>query len=111
MQLRFRPDGRVDQRASSHHGYNYHLGMGNWGSDAGLVSRDGWGPETGLLFVSGGSHAGNAISLAGRDRFTPGSRVHLIPLEEIATTNTIRFAVSPPWLKQVWLDPEAEGTA
>jgi hypothetical protein len=110
VQLRFRPDGRVDQRASSHHGYNYSLGMGNWGSDAGLVSQDGWGPETGLLFVSGGSHAGNAISLGGRDRFTPSSRVHLIPFEEIAATSDARFAVSPPWLKKVWFDPESDGT-
>lgn len=110
VQLRFRPDGKVDQRASSHHGYNYFLSKGNWGSDAGIVSRDGWGPETRLLLVSGGSHAGNAIGFADANRFTPGRRVHLIPLEPIATTSTARFAVSPPWLKKVWLDPEAEGT-
>jgi hypothetical protein len=110
VQLRFRPDGQVDQRASSHHGYNYARGNGNWASDVGLVSRGCWGPETEVLFVSGGSHAGKA-----RDyqvaRFTPGDRVHLIPLEEIAATSTARFAVSPPWLKQVWRDPEAEGTS
>lgn len=110
VQLRFGPDGEVDQRASSHHGYNHGRGNGNWASDAGLISRDGWGPETHLLFISGGSHAGKALDYE-ISRFTPGDRIHLIPLEEIAATNTARFAVSPPWLKQVWLDPEAEGTS
>jgi hypothetical protein len=111
VQLRFRPDGQVDQRASSHHGYNYTRGNGNWASDAGLVSRDAWGPETHLLFVSGGSHAGRARDLTEAVRYTPGHRVHLIPLEQIVAESVTRFAVSPPWLKQVWLDPEAEGTS
>jgi hypothetical protein len=110
VQLRFRPDGEVDQRASSHHGYNYAGSMRNWGSDAGLVSHESWGSETGVLLVSGGSHAGNTIGFAEIDRFTPGRRVRLIPLEQIAATSTTQFAVSPPWLKKVWLDPEAEGT-
>jgi hypothetical protein len=110
VQLRFRPDGSVDQRASSHHGYNYFLSDLNWASDAGLVPHDGWGPETHLLLVSGGSHAGNAIGFADVDRFTPGRRVHLVPLEPVAADSGARFAVSPPWLKRVWLDPEAEGT-
>jgi hypothetical protein len=111
VQLRFGPDGKVDQRASSHHGYNYTRGSANWASDTGLVSRVGWGPETRLLFVSGGSHAGRARDLTAITRFTPGDRVHLIPLEEIATTAATSFAVSPPWLKKVWLDPEAKGTS
>jgi len=110
VQLRFGPDGRVDQRASSHHGYNYLLSVRNWGSDAGLVSHDGWGPETRLLLVSGGSHAGNAAGFVEIDRYTPGRRVHLIPLEEVATTSTARFAISPPWSKLVWTDPEYAGT-
>jgi hypothetical protein len=110
LQFRLLPDGRVDQRASSHHGYNHARGIGNWGSDTGIVHRAGWGPATNFHFVSGGSHAGNAIGFPEIDRFTPGDRVYLIPLEQIAATSTARFAVSPPWLKKVWLDPEAEGT-
>jgi hypothetical protein len=124
VQLRFGPDGRVDERASSHNGYNSEPGgPSNWGSDMGssvakgaveLVGargRNGWGEETHLLFVSGGSHAGNTMDLTDIDRYTPGRRVHLIPLEDIATTSTANFAISPPWLKEVWLDPEAEGTS
>jgi hypothetical protein len=110
VQFRIHPDGQVDQRASSHHGYNYFLSKRNWGSDAGIVSHGGWGPETRLLLVSGGSHAGNAAGFADVNRYVPGHRVHLIPLEQIATTSTARFAVSPPWLKKVWLDPEYAGT-
>jgi hypothetical protein len=123
VQLRFGPDGTVSQRASSHHGYNAGLSVRNWGSDAGIAPLknvaeaigarpgNGWGPETGLLFVAGGIHAGNTLGLAGVGRFTPGRRVHLIPLEDVAATSTARFAISAPWLKNVWLDPEAEGTS
>lgn len=122
VQIRIRPDGSVDQRASSHHGYNHDRGVGNWGSDAdiglledvaealGARPRNGWGPETRVLLVSGGSHAGNAAGDQVGDRRTPGRRVHLIPLEEIASGSRARFAISPPWRKQVWRDPEAEGT-
>ena len=126
VQLRFGPDGEVAERASSHNGYNYRRRSRNWGSDAdigplkwgaeaiGARPENGWGPETGLLFVSGGSHAGNALAtfnLDQVDHFTPGRRVHLIPLEDVAPTSTAHFAISPPWLKDVWFDPEAEGTS
>ncbi len=122
VQIRFGPDGEVDQRASSHNGFNHAQGVANWGSDAGIGplkdvaeavgarARNGWGPETGLLLVSGGSHAGNSGGIPRIDRLTHGRRVHLIPLEPIAATSTDRFAVSPPWRKRVWRDPEAEGT-
>lgn len=121
-QFRLRPGGEVDQRASSHHGYNYELGVANWGSDAGIGpledlaeelgarAPNGWGPRTGLLLVSGGSHAGNAAGGERGGRFTPGRRVHLVPLEPLAARNRSAFAVSPPWRKRVWFDPEAEGT-
>ncbi|HEU4392331.1 MAG TPA: hypothetical protein VFR04_01710 [Solirubrobacterales bacterium] len=122
VQLRIGPDGRVDQRASSHHGYNYGHSAANWGSDAGFGpladaaealgarERNGWGPETGLLLVSGGSHAGNAAGIPHVDRFTPGRRVHLVPLEPIAVGDDSLFEVSPPWHKRVWRDPEADRT-
>jgi hypothetical protein len=110
VQFRIRPDGSVDQRASSHHGYNYFRSDVNWTSDAGIATHDGWGPATHILLVSGGSHAGNAIGSANSGHFTPGSSVHLVPLERIASWSATRFAISSPWLKQVWSDPEAEGT-
>jgi hypothetical protein len=87
--------GGVDQRASSHHGYGR-----------------GWVPEHGVYAVAGGSHAGEVLPLAfGSDRTTPGGRLSLIPLEPIAAENPdVEFAVTPPWLKKVWRDPEYEGT-
>jgi len=123
VQLRFGPAGEVAQRASSHHGYNHEQGIANWGSDAGIGPlddiaealgarpRNGWGPETRILLVSGGSHAGNATGIPRIERLTPGNRVHLVPLEPIAAAGAATFAVSPPWRKQVWRDPEAEGTS
>src|SRR3954451_7304640 len=41
VQFRIGPDGSVEERASSHHGYNYFLSDNNWTSDAGLVAHDG----------------------------------------------------------------------
>ncbi len=122
VQLRIGPDGEIAQRASSHHGYNHTKGPANAGSDAGVGPlrvlaeavgarpRNGWGPASGLLFVSGGSHAGNVDAFTTIDRLTPGSRVHLVPLEPIAAETDARFAISPPWRKRVWLDPESEST-
>jgi len=122
VQIRIRPDGSVDERASSHNGYNHSQGVANWGSDAaigplkdaaeavGLRPHNGWGPETHILLVSGGSHAGNAAGIPHLERLTPRNRVHLIPLEPIAAANQARFAITPPWLKRAWLDPETEGT-
>jgi hypothetical protein len=122
VQIRIGPDGQVDERASSHDGYNYGQSAANWGSDAGIDplknaaeaigarDRNGWGPETGLLLVSGGSHAGDAIGAPHVDHFTPGRRVHLIPLEPVAATDSSQFAISPPWRKKAWRDPEAAGT-
>ena len=123
VQIRVRPDGRIDQRASSHHGHNYTKGIANAGADAGIGplkdfaellgarARNGWGPETRLLLVSGGSHAGNSRGIPDLDRVTPGDRVHLIPIERLlSSVDGTRFAVPPPWRKHVWRDPEAEGT-
>jgi hypothetical protein len=122
VQIRIGPDGSVDERASSHNGYNHDQGVSNWGSDAGigplkdaaeavgLRPQNGWGAETHILLVSGGSHAGNASGIPHIERLTPRNRVHLIPLESVAATSQARFAITPPWRKRVWSDPEAEGT-
>lgn len=122
VQFRIGPDGDVAQRASSHNGYNNAKGIANAPSDAGIDPlrdlaeavgarpRGGWGRPSGLLFVSGGSHAGNVGALQAIDRLTPGNRVHLVPLEPIAAESGAQFAISPPWRKRVWLDPEAEDT-
>lgn len=123
VQVRIRPDGSVQERATSHEGYNAGPGpVYGWASDAGidvvkkaeetvgLRAGNGWGPETHFLMVSGGSHAGHTTGLSHIDRLTPGNSVRLIPLEPIAATTSARFAISPPWRKRVWRDPEAEGT-
>ncbi|HYP55165.1 MAG TPA: DUF559 domain-containing protein [Solirubrobacterales bacterium] len=123
VQVRIGPDGRVDERASSHHGYNHAAGVANAGADVGIDAvrglaeaigarpRNGWGPSEGLLRVSGGSHAGNAEGYFDLDRIAPAPSIHLVPLEPIAVAgHRYRFAVSPPWRKRAWTDPEASGT-
>ena len=122
MQIRIRSDGSVDQRATSHNGFNQRPGPAGWGSDAGIGPlkdaaeaigirpENGWGPETHLLIVSGGSHAGNTAGIPHIERLTPRNRVHLIPLEPIAAATDARFAITPPWHKHAWRDPEAQTT-
>jgi hypothetical protein len=121
--VRVERGGEVSARASSHHGYNYGGGVRNWGSDlgsgplrgateiVGLRESGGWGPETGSLFVSGGSHAGNVDSRR-CCRMTPRNRLRLIPLDPAAAGEQGHpsFAISPPWDKDVWVDPESKGT-
>ncbi|HWA53463.1 MAG TPA: hypothetical protein VG816_04750, partial [Solirubrobacterales bacterium] len=123
VQIRIRPDGSVDERATSHDGFNSRPGKAKgWASDAGiepvkgaaeaigLRDENGWGPETRLLMVSGGSHAGNTAGIPDFERITFGRDVHLVPLEPVASETDARFAISPPWLKRAWRDPEAQGT-
>jgi hypothetical protein len=119
-QVRIGP-GSADARASSHHGHVYDID-GGWRPRVGAKRDDSdsvkppwpkedWGPATGTLYVSGGSHAGNARALRGVARTTPRERLGLIPLEPIVARGpTESFAVVPPWLKKVWRDPEYEGT-
>ena len=112
LQLRIGDHG-ADARASSHHGYNYEGGVGNWFSDAGLTKRAAWGPARGRYYVSGGSHAGHAWQRDGSlHRWTPGRAVRLIPVEAVARGRwrDTPFAVTPPWLKRVYRDPEYLGT-
>ena len=48
VQIRIRPDGSVDERASSHDGYNYDEGTANWGSDAGIGALRGAAEAVGI---------------------------------------------------------------
>ena len=44
--------------------------------------------------------------------WTPAAALTLVPLEPIAASGADDdlFEVTPPWLKDVWRDPESEGT-
>lgn len=127
LQVRLDPEQVALARASSHHGYNHDA---NPLSDVGEIKTpsvqlgpvkigpvgvDGrapaWGPPTGYVWVSAGSHAGR---VTGGDRYfrsVPADRLRLIPMEpELGSLGRLDFAVTPPWLKGVWRDPEHVGT-
>jgi hypothetical protein len=110
LQVRVGP--QVDARASSHHSYNYTGGVRNWPSDAGVVKKSAWGPYTGELHVAAGSHAGRVKDPGRGSRYTPASRLRLVPIEPIGTAEgeAQGFAIAPPWRKEVYIDPEAKGT-
>lgn len=129
VQLRVNPDGTVSQRASSHAGYNHRRSAANWGSDlgwgfltaateaVGLREKGGWGKPTGRYLIAGGSHAGNMDGPLGSEEYpsyTPAGLVRLVPLETVRDGPLSRPArfdpITPPWKKQVWRNPEAEGT-
>lgn len=110
FQVRINGDGNADARASSHHGYNGR--HGSWLSDAGVSRRAGWTHSTGRYFVSGGSHAGRVAAGGGpAARWTPPGSIRLVPLETLGDeTAGYEFAVTPPWAKRVYRDPEHRGT-
>ena len=129
FQVRLEPSGTAFVRASSHHGYNYEFSKLNAGSDAGGAiggavndaveaigarPRGGWGPSTGQLHVSGGSHAGNAKrEHYTPGRTTPGGRLELIPIESLSSADlaaTFADGIRPPWRKPVYTDPESNET-
>jgi hypothetical protein len=89
--VRIGPDGRF-ARASAHSGY------------------DGWGPEAGTVYISGGSHAGAARRHRAVSRTTKDHLLELIPIERLAGRDSVSFAITPPWRKRVYLDPEYAGT-
>jgi hypothetical protein len=102
----------TDARATSHHGYAYGGGPENWPSDVGVVSRPSWGEATGRLHVSAGSHAGHVAGAPAQPgRWTPAADLVLIPIESLSSADRrAAFAITPPWRKPVYFDPEAQGT-
>lgn len=102
----------VDGRASSHHSYNYTGTLSNWPSDAGVFKKSGWGPYTGELHVTAGSHAGRVRDRRRGARYTPAARLRLVPIEQLGAEDgdAHDFAITPPWSKEVYRDPEAKGT-
>ena len=75
------------------------------------VTGPAWEPADGAFYrVSGGSHAGT-IEPADYARMTPPERLGLIPLEPIAADEPdTQFAITPPWYKRAWHEPEYAGT-
>jgi hypothetical protein len=120
-QVRIGPDGSF-ARASSHHGYDYELDPsvlpygvsrgpdGRWRLERVPRSVNGWGPERDTYYISGGSHAGTARVQRSISRSTKDGRLVLIPLETLPGRDGHSFAVSPPWRKRVYFDPEYGGT-
>lgn len=112
VQIRIGADGSRAARASSHAGYNGgRPGLRNALSDMGHSGSPRWGPRLGYLHVAAGSHAGAPV-YDGDDAWRiPKNALRLAPLEPIlADLDGQEFAVSPPWRKQVWHDPESTET-
>lgn len=120
-QTRVTPEG-VDARASSHHGYNG--SSGDPLNDTGWFgSKPGWTESTGRYSISGGSHAGQVGSAPsapvrrpssierGPFRWTNPEVIRVIPIESLeGDWDEYEFEVTPPWAKEVYRDPEFEGT-
>ncbi len=43
-------------------------------------------------------------------RTTPRGSIRLVPIETLADRDSYPFAVTPPWRKRVYYDPEYTGT-
>jgi hypothetical protein len=119
-QVRIGPGGS-SARATAHHRYSYELDRpllpytlrrdrGRWRLEGVPTPVNGWGPEGDAYYISGGSHAGTARIRGSVSRTTKDGRLVLIPLETIPGRDSYSFAVSPPWRKRVYFDPEYAGT-
>lgn len=97
-QVRISLDGRISARASAHGAYRN------------FKHSDGWGPWTGWYRVSGGSHAGHLVWRPENERTTPADSLSLVPLESLGAADLYRFEISPPWRKQVYVNPEWAGS-
>ncbi len=85
-------------------------GVGSIGSDTGWSPRPGWDTSLNVLHVAAGSHAGTTQISYGDSRAIHRDDLVLIPAEPLAGSSPAGFAVSPPWEKAVWRDPESMGT-
>ena len=113
FQVRIGPDG-VEERASSHHGYNDE--SGDPVNDTGwLPGKSAWTPASGRYWISSKSHAGRVGTWQGPPhRWTPPENVRVIPLETMRDQwgDYVGSAEHlPAWLKDVYFDPEATGTS
>jgi hypothetical protein len=113
FQVRIGPDG-IEERASSHHGYNGE--SGDPVNDTGwLPGKSAWTTASGRYGISSKSHAGHVGTWHGRPhRWTQSEDVRVVPLETMEDqwgeyVGSEKHA--PAWLKDVYLDPEATGTA
>jgi hypothetical protein len=89
-QVRIGPGKAVAARATAHGGYS-----------------SPWTRLTTWYGVSGGSHAGEVVESPSGERTTPASALTLTPLEGLRDLGLQRFEISPPWLKDVYRDPES----
>jgi hypothetical protein len=113
-QLKVLPDGRVFARASAHHGYS---GLRRWPNLNELPGerrrRTGaWTAYTGWTRVTRGSHAGHIPDGPGDgERRTESDGVALVPIERLSPGALgTSFAITPPWRKPVYADPERTDT-
>jgi hypothetical protein len=94
-QVKVSGSGAVFARATAH------------GSYRNFEHSSGWGPWTGWYRISGGSHAGHLVRAPAGERTTPARDLRLVPLERLESGDLERFAISPPWRKDVYIDPES----
>lgn len=106
--------GGLQERASSHHGYN---GVkGSPVNDIGVLpGQSAWTPAVGRYWISSGSHAGRVGTWQGAPhRWTRPGDVRIIPVESIRNEWDDYVGSPdhlPAWLKDVYLNPEATGTS
>jgi hypothetical protein len=92
-QVRIGSGKAVAARATAHGGYS-----------------SAWTRVTNWYRVSGGSHAGTVVNGSSGERTTPAADLELAPLERLADLGAQRFAVLPPWLKDVYREPESSSS-
>lgn len=126
FQVKIRADGSIEERASSHHGYNGDTSDPI--NDTGWFGgKPAWSPATGRYAISSGSHAGHVGTPPAEKNIRRPSSIERLPHRlsrpqdvRVIPLETMRDEWSdyvgstehlPAWLKDVYLDPEATGTS
>ncbi len=125
FQVKITPGG-VEERASSHHGYNGDTS--DPVNDTGwFAGKPAWSPATGRYAISSGSHAGRVGTPPSEKNIRRPSSVERLP-HRLSRPNDVRVIPLetmrdewgeyvgsekhlPAWLKEVYIDPEATGTS
>ncbi len=100
-QVRISPDGTKHVRSSAHNDYR------------GCKScKNEWAKYSGWHRVSGGSHAGHVPRGDTFERFTPSATLKIVPIKTLSEKDkSTSFAISRPWIKKVYTDPESWSTS
>ncbi len=115
-QVKIAKSGRVEVRATAHHGYagdnDAQDQLNQLPLDLPLLGKDrAWTKETRWTYITEGSHAGHIVKKPNEQApSTPARSIRLVPIEKLTQTDrSVRFGeIVPPWAKESYRQPNGK---